>query len=92
MNFKVKIVIVIEPDENGFHAYCPALEGLHTDGNTEQEALQNAKDAATAYLSSLIKHGDPVPVGITVSKKAETIPSTSEYPVSYIEDLAIAVA
>ncbi|MEA1994884.1 MAG: type II toxin-antitoxin system HicB family antitoxin [Campylobacterota bacterium] len=92
MNFKVKIIIVIEPDENGFHAYCPALEGLHTDGDTEQEALQNAKDAATAYLSSLIKHDDPIPVGIIVSKKAETIPSISEYPVSYIEDLAIAVA
>lgn len=51
------IEIAVEPDESGFHAYCPALKGLHVSGSTEKEALQNAKDAATAYLESLIKHG-----------------------------------
>lgn len=58
------VEIVIEPDEGGFHAFWPALKGLHVDGITEQEALQNAKDAAIAYLRSLIEHGDPIPKGL----------------------------
>ena len=54
----MRISVVIEPDGDGFHAYCPALKGLHTCGETEQEALENAKDTAIAYLRSLVKHGD----------------------------------
>jgi len=67
-----QIDIIIEPDEDGFHAYCPALKGLHTCGDTEEEALSNAKDAAIAYLHSLIKHGDPIPIGIIAGKTEET--------------------
>jgi len=59
------IDVIIEPDGDEFHAYCPGLKGLHTCGSTEEEALQNAKDAAVAYLVSLMKHGDPIPIGIT---------------------------
>jgi predicted RNase H-like HicB family nuclease len=59
-----QVVLVVEPDEDEFHAFCPALKGLHAPGATEQEALKNAKDAAAAYILSLIKHGDPIPVGV----------------------------
>src|ERR1700687_5542876 len=41
----LRIEILIEPDEGGLHAYCPALKGLHVGGNTVEEALQNACDA-----------------------------------------------
>ena len=63
-NIGFRVDIIVEPDGDGFHAYCPMLEGLHVGGDTEQEAVQNAKDAAIAYLESLIKHGDPIPLGI----------------------------
>ena len=55
-----RIDIVIEPDDNGYHAYCPALKGLHTSGKTEEDAIQNIKYAAVAYLESSIKHNDPI--------------------------------
>lgn len=58
------VEICVEPDGSEFHAYCPALKGLHVSGQTEEEALENAKDAAVAYLHSLLKHNDPIPVGI----------------------------
>ena len=61
-----RLEVVVEPDEIAFHAYCPALKGLHTCGDTEEEAIQNTKDAATVYLQSLIKHGDSIPVGIEI--------------------------
>lgn len=64
-----KVEVIVEPDEGGFHAYCPALKGLHTCGDTKEEALRNAKDAAIAYLQSSIKHGDPIPVGILMREE-----------------------
>ena len=65
--------VIVEPDETDFHAYCPALKGLHTCGNTEKEALENAADACAAYLLSLIKHGDSIPVGIVIANKLDFI-------------------
>ena len=87
-----RLVIVVEPDEVGFHAYCPALKGLHTCGDTEDEALQNAKDAAIAYLHSLIKHGDPIPLGIVVPKRVKSTRGAPQTRVSHrTEDVAVAV-
>jgi len=66
MNFqtiKVRLRIFVEPDSGGFYAYCPELKGLHVGGTTEEEAVKNAREAATAYLLSLLKHNDPLPVG-----------------------------
>lgn len=58
--------IVVEPDGDAFHAFCPALKGLHTDGDTKEEACRNAGDAAIAYIESLLKHNDPIPVDVVV--------------------------
>jgi len=35
--------VVVEPDEDRFHAYCPALQqqGAATWGHTEEEALKH---------------------------------------------------
>ena len=54
--------IIIEPDDGGYHAFCTALKGLHTCGETRQEAENNAIYAVTAYIKSLIKHSEPVPL------------------------------
>ena len=88
-----RIEVVIEPDEVGFHAFCPALKGLHVSGDTEDEALQNARDAAIAYLQSLMKHGDPIPVGVIVREMAErTTYSPKKRAKSHTEDLRVACA
>ena len=67
----LRISIDVEPDEDGFHAYCPVLKGLHTCGNTEEEAVNNAVEASLAYLESIIKHGEPFPAGILVNQEKE---------------------
>lgn len=84
-----RVEVVVEPDEAGFHAYCPALKGLHVGGATVEEALGNAKDAAIAYLRSLIKHGDPIPVGIVVRKEEKRRPGSGKAS-SHTQDLAVA--
>ena len=82
-----RIQVIIEPDGSEFHAYCPALKGLHTCGDTKEEALRNARDAASAYLRSSIKHGDPIPVGVTVPRRVKKTPSSPES--RYIERVAV---
>ena len=86
-----KIEIFVEPDDGSFHAYCPTLRGLHVSGDTEEEAVQNAKDAAIAHLESIIKHGDSIPLGVTVKVKGE---GTPHYPTGrashHTEDLKVA--
>ena len=54
--------IRIEQDEDGvFVAECPALPGCVSQGNTRDEAIDNIREAITAYLESLRKHNEPVP-------------------------------
>lgn len=58
-NFKV----VIEPDGDRWHAYCPALvaAGGATWGYTRQEALRNLQDVVRLVVDSLIEHGECLP-------------------------------
>jgi len=58
----VKFLVVLENDEDGFVvAECPSLPGCLSQGKTREEALTNIKDAIEGYLTSLRKHGDPLP-------------------------------
>lgn len=66
----IQVQFFTEPDERGFHAFSPLLKGLHADGETEEEAAQNFADAVPAYIESLAKHGEPLPLGMVV-----TVPS-----------------
>jgi len=58
---------VIEPDNGKFHAYCPGLKGLHTEGESEDLAVLHATDAVRIYVESLIKHSEPLPIDTPVS-------------------------
>jgi len=88
-----RVEVIVEPDDDGFHAYCPALKGLHTCGDTKEEALRNAGDAAVAYLQSSMKHGDSIPVGILMREEVgEASPITVDNASCYTEDLKVACA
>lgn len=47
--------IVIEEDKEagGYVVYCPTLKGCVSQGETEEEALENIKDAIRTYLDSI---------------------------------------
>jgi predicted RNase H-like HicB family nuclease len=86
-----KIEVIVEPDDNGFHAYCPTLKGLHTFGESEEEAVANARDAATAYLESCIKHHDSIPLGITMYNESSKVrDGNATKAVHHMEDLQVA--
>lgn len=56
-----KFTVVIEPDEEGFHAYVPALPGCHSCGATIDEAHSNIVEAMELHIESLGEDGEPVP-------------------------------
>ena len=52
----MKFNIILEPaEEGGFNVTVPALDGCFTQGETEQEAVENAKEAIHLYLEGLEK-------------------------------------
>ena len=61
--FHLSILVIMEPDDGGFHAYAPALKGLHVDGPTQSETLSRTEEAIYVYLESLLDHGGPLPIG-----------------------------
>jgi predicted RNase H-like HicB family nuclease len=55
------IVILEKESAGGYHAFCPALKGCHSEGETEAEAMRNIREAIEVYLESLIAHNEPIP-------------------------------
>lgn len=54
--------IILEKEEDGgYHAFCPALPGCHTQGDNFDEAMENIEDAIKLYIESLKAHGESIP-------------------------------
>jgi predicted RNase H-like HicB family nuclease len=55
--------VVVEPDEDRWHAYCPALEGqgASTWGHTREEALKHIHEVVQLVVESMIEHGEKLP-------------------------------
>ncbi len=63
----MKLKVVLEPsDEGGFTVYVPSLPGCISEGDTEEEALQNIKEAIGLYL-------EPSQDDTVMSEKARVI-------------------
>ncbi len=46
----MKYQVVLEQSEEGFAVSVPGLPGCHSQGQTEEEALENIADAIREYL------------------------------------------
>lgn len=84
-----KVPIIVEFDEINYHSYSPALKGLHMDGETVEEALENARETAKTFLKIMIRDGIPIPLSIiagTRVKKSTKVKSKENY---FEEEIAI---
>ena len=45
--------VILRESEEGFSVSCPGLPGCWSQGSTEQEALENIKDAIREYLAAI---------------------------------------
>ena len=59
---KFRVVVEYDPQTKSHAAYCPELPGCCSAGDTEEEALKNAKEAISLYL-------EPAPVELKADKK-----------------------
>jgi predicted RNase H-like HicB family nuclease len=59
--------VVVEPDEDRWHASCPVLEryGAATWGQTQQEALRRIREVVELVVAELREDGVPIPEGPT---------------------------
>ena len=48
-----KVSVIIEKDDYGYFAYCPELEGCHSQGDSLEEVLANIKEAVELYVETL---------------------------------------
>ena len=50
----MKFKLILEPsDEGGFTVYVPSLPGCISEGDNEEEALENIKEAIELYLEPI---------------------------------------
>lgn len=57
--------VVVEPDEDRWHAYCPALQsyGASTWGNTREEAAKHIQEVVQIVIDELYEDGIAIPAG-----------------------------
>jgi len=48
----MKYLVAIHKSKYGYDIHVPALPGCHSQGSTEQEALDNVQDAILTYLGT----------------------------------------
>ncbi len=73
---KHRVDVIIEKDEDGYYAYCPALEGCQSQGDTFEEACRNIQEAIAAYWETL------TPEEISALEKTQVITTAVEVPVA----------
>ncbi len=60
--YKIELVPLAKEDGGGYFATIPLLKGCQSDGSTPDEAIKNLREAQKAWLTSALKHDDPIPV------------------------------
>ncbi|MBI2369592.1 MAG: type II toxin-antitoxin system HicB family antitoxin [Deltaproteobacteria bacterium] len=59
----MRFVVTLDRDEDGMYVVeCPAIPGCVSQGKTEQEALENIKDAIRECLEVRAERGMPLTV------------------------------
>jgi predicted RNase H-like HicB family nuclease len=57
-----RYTVILEKEESGgYHVFCPALPGCHSEGDSLDDAMKAIREAIEAYVESLVAHGEKVP-------------------------------
>jgi len=61
----MKFIVTVERDEDGmFVVECPSIPGCVSQGKTEQEAVENIKDAIKQCLEVRAERGMPLTISM----------------------------
>ena len=53
MEVAVKYRVILDENEEGYSVHCPGLPGCWSQGETEEDALENIVDAIEEYLAAV---------------------------------------
>ena len=68
-------VVLIPAEEGGYTVVVPALPGCVSEGDTEQEALENIRDAIVGWLAVARKHELYIPAPDRVKLSTVGVPA-----------------
>ena len=66
-----KYLVVIEPTQAGFSAYCPDFLGCISTGHTREEVEENMREAIAFHTDGLREEGKEIPQPRTLSVYVE---------------------
>ena len=58
---RYSVILEPGPEDGGCSVHVPALPGCHTQGETLEEAIANAREVITGYLEALAAGGLSIP-------------------------------
>jgi predicted RNase H-like HicB family nuclease len=64
---KYTFPVVIEKDADGYFAFCPSLQGCHTQGETYEEALKNIEEAVQLHVEARLARRERIPASEQIS-------------------------
>ena len=77
MNHRYTVILERQPagavGGGGYHAFCPALPGCHSEGDTLDATVANIQEAMSLYLESLAAHHEPAPLEDILIKPVEVV-------------------
>lgn len=56
-----QVILIPDLEAGGYTVEVPSLPGCISEGDTEEEALANIKNAIDLFIESMIAHGEEVP-------------------------------
>jgi predicted RNase H-like HicB family nuclease len=59
---KLRVVVEYDPEAKSYAVYCPELPGCTSAGDSEDEAIENIKEAILLYL-------EPSPIKLSATGK-----------------------
>ena len=51
----MKYFVVLKRTDEGYSVFCPGLPGCWSQGDTEEEAMENIQDAIQEYRAAVIE-------------------------------------
>ncbi len=68
--------VVLEPEaEGGYSVHIPAFRGAHTQGETVEECLANAREVIELHAEIMTDRGESLPPSDVATSVAITLPS-----------------
>ena len=66
---RYRYTVVVERDESGMYiAYCPALQGCYTQGETYEEVMKNIKEAIELNIEARKEMGEEIPIEMAIEE------------------------